>query len=82
MEAAVRRCSSKQMILKFRNIHKKTLVLESLFKKVALKFFKHRHFSVNMAKYSSCYRTWVATFGLTVLYTLNDLRTHRVPNVS
>ena len=34
-EAAVYRCSSKKVFLKFRNIHRKTPVLESLFNKVA-----------------------------------------------
>ena len=35
-EAAVCRCSSKKMLLKFRNIHRKTHVLESIFNKETL----------------------------------------------
>ena len=35
-EAAICRCSSKQVFLKSRNIHKKALVLEPLFNKIAV----------------------------------------------
>ena len=75
IEVAVHGCSLKQAILiLFRNIHKKTPVLESLFNKVALKFFikkgpKDSYFSVNIAK---SLRTPVAVFKLTLLDTLND----------
>ena len=44
------------MFFKAGNIHKKTRVLESLFNKVAIKFFikqrlKHKYFPVNIAKF-------------------------------
>ena len=67
--------------LKFCNIHKKTLVLESLFNKVALKFFiKKRQTTTQVlsCEYweifmkSFFYRTPGAIFDLTLLYTSND----------
>ena len=57
MKAAFRRCSSKQVILKIQQYsQKKTLVLESLFKNVSLKFFikkrlQHKYFPANIAKF-------------------------------
>ena len=46
-------------------------VIESLFNKAALKFFikkrlQHRYFPVNIFKNSSCYRTSVAAFDVTL----------------
>ena len=55
VEAAVCRCSSKQVILKIPQYSQESTVFESLCNKVALKFFikkrlQHRYFPVNIAK--------------------------------
>ena len=58
-EAAVRRCSSKELFLKIRNVHRKTPVLESHFNNVAdlqpcsfiKKRLQRRYFPVNIAKF-------------------------------
>ena len=86
------RSSRMQMSFKtgdlFRNIHKKALVLQSLFNKVGVKFFikkrlQHRWYCkifkntstgeyCKIFKNSFCYITPVAAFDLTQLYTLNN----------
>ena len=49
-EAPIRRCSSKSAFLKFWNIHRKTPVFESLFKKET-PTLQHKFFPVNIPKF-------------------------------
>ena len=51
VEAAIRRYLAKYVFLKFRYIHSKTSVLESLFNKVAELYYQHRCFPVNIANF-------------------------------
>ena len=51
VEAAIRRYLAKYVFLKFRYIHSKTSVLESLFNKVAELCYQHRCFPVNIANF-------------------------------
>ena len=51
-EVVVQRCSVKKVYLKFREIHRKTPVPESLFKTLLKKRLWHRCFPMNFVKFS------------------------------
>ena len=69
-EAAVCRCSSKQMILKIPQYSQENTCVGMSFSKIALKFFikkrlQHRYFPVNIAKFLRTAFVIVAGFDLT-----------------